>query len=431
MRILVLSNTPWDDNNSFGNTYSNIFQGMKDVEFLNIYCRSGNPQNGLPMKCFQITPKMMIRSIFNRDVDTGKMVDKVELNAEEMDRTSASMFNFASRKRWIILFWIRELIWLLGKWRSKSLLKFLDDSKPDIIFQPIYGQGSAYINRIALFLKDYTGVPMFGYISDDCYSLRQYSLSPLYWIDRIARRPIMRRVMQSCKVLYVVSETQKREYEKMLNVTCKVLTKGIKDVEILAPPVKTNYPQLRMIYAGNIVEGRWKSLAMVGKVLDKLSNDEASIDLDVYTRSMLSKKEMQALEFKHLHLKGAVPAVQVFQLYNESDILLHVESLDYKDSLIIHQSFSTKLVDYLKMGKCIFAVGPKDAASIEYLINNDAAIVATTEAEIEERLNDILKSEKLIVDYGMKANQSGIQNHRLQQFQQMLLDDFKKAIMNN
>lgn len=429
MRILVLSNTPWDDNDSFGNTYSNIFQGMEGVEFVNIYCRSGNPNNGLPMKCFQITTQKMVKSIFNRKTQTGQEVDKVSSNAQVLDETSANAFNFARKRRWIILFWVRELIWLMGSWKSKSLLGFLDEYQPDIIFQPIYGQGYAYINRIALFIKKYTGVPMFSYISDDCYSLRQYSLSPFYWIDRLARRPIMRKVIRSSEVLYVVSDVQKREYEDMLDITCKVLTKGIKKEDLHKPFERTNFPHYKMIYAGNIGEGRWKSLSLIGEALDNLNLEGITCDLDIYTRSIITDRMKAALSTRHVHLKGSVTATEVQELYSHADILLHVESLDYKDSLIIHQSFSTKLVDLMKLGKCIFAVGPEDAASIEHLVINDAAIVAVTKEQIVSRLQHLLQTDSLILEYGVKAQNCGLKYHDLHMMQKMLKDDFDKSLI--
>ena len=36
MKILVLSSTPWTNDNSFGNSFSNIFEGIEDVEIANI-----------------------------------------------------------------------------------------------------------------------------------------------------------------------------------------------------------------------------------------------------------------------------------------------------------------------------------------------------------------------------------------------------------
>ena len=59
MKILILSSTPWTKDNSFGNSFSNIFEGLEDVEIANIYCKYGKPETDLVSKFFQITEKSM------------------------------------------------------------------------------------------------------------------------------------------------------------------------------------------------------------------------------------------------------------------------------------------------------------------------------------------------------------------------------------
>ena len=51
----------------------------------------------------------------------------------------------------------------------------------------------------------------------------------------------------------------------------------------------------------------------------------------------------------------------------KADILLHVESFDKKAIASTKYSFSTKIPEYLSAGKCVFAVGPSNVASIKYL----------------------------------------------------------------
>lgn len=425
MRVLVLSNTPWDNNNSFGNTYSNIFSGMDDLEFVNIYCRSGNPNTSIELKCFQITTGAMLKSILYREnVVTGHEVKQQNLDGELLSKHDSDIYNFARNKRWILLFWVRELIWKIGRWNSKELKDFLDAYKPDIIFQPIYGQGYAYLNRMALFIKAYTGVPMFGYVSDDCYSYRQFSVSPLYWIDRIIRHDLLKKVIESCSVLYVVSDIQKKEYEKMLNVTCKVMTKGITNNR----NSQSNglHSPLRFIFAGNIGEGRWKTLVHLGRALNRIAKGKAI--LRIYTRTPITNRIKKQLTLDSVQLMGSVDSDQIMELYNESDILVHVESFNLRQRLSVHQSFSTKLVDYFSMGKCIFAVGPKDVASISHLINYDAAIVATSKEEIFEKLNTMISNPSIMSEYCKKSYQCGIERHQLSDFQEMLRTDFYSAL---
>lgn len=51
---------------------------------------------------------------------------------------------------------------------------------------------------------------MVGYISDDCYTLRQFSLSPLFWIDRLWKRRYVKRAIDECMLLYVITDRQKK-----------------------------------------------------------------------------------------------------------------------------------------------------------------------------------------------------------------------------
>lgn len=74
MKILVLSNTPWANDNGFGNSYSNIFQGMPDLQFANIYLRYGQPENDFNMRFFQITEKSLLRNLKNPKVPSGMEV---------------------------------------------------------------------------------------------------------------------------------------------------------------------------------------------------------------------------------------------------------------------------------------------------------------------------------------------------------------------
>ena len=43
MKILILSQYPWQKENSFGNTYSSIFGKVKDIDIAHIYMMEGQP----------------------------------------------------------------------------------------------------------------------------------------------------------------------------------------------------------------------------------------------------------------------------------------------------------------------------------------------------------------------------------------------------
>ena len=75
MKILVLSHTAWNSNNSFGNSFSNIFEGIEDIKIANIYCNYGSPNNRIVEKHFQITEKSLLRNLINKKYPSGKEVN--------------------------------------------------------------------------------------------------------------------------------------------------------------------------------------------------------------------------------------------------------------------------------------------------------------------------------------------------------------------
>ena len=208
MKVLVVSNTPWSSENPLGNTLSNIFSGLKDVEFANIYCRPGKPSNNLRIRYFQITEKSLINNLIDESVPSGR---EVYLNDDAVfDLDYIFGYKAFRKKRLQLAYWIRDFIWRIGRWKSSDLETFLNDFNPDVLFQPIYYQ--SYLNAIGCYCSEYAHIPIIGYISDDNYTLKQFRISPLYWIDRMYKRKKIRDLIDKCDILYVISDIQCLEY---------------------------------------------------------------------------------------------------------------------------------------------------------------------------------------------------------------------------
>lgn len=423
MKILVLSNTTWDNGNSFGSSFSNIFMGISDIEIANIYCRYGEPKNSLVSEYFQITEKTLIKNLKNKSVPSGNRIFP-ETQKDVLNTKEKNTFDLVRKKRWQVFFWARDFIWLFGRWRSPELKAFVDDFQPDLIFQPVYY--SNYLTRIALYLKKYTGVPMLGYISDDCYTLKQFSLSPFYWIDRLHKRKKVKKVIKQCELLYVISEIQKQEYEKAFGVPCKILTKSADFLE--EPQIKASYNNpLQLVYTGNIGTNRWKSLAIIASALQKINSDGIKAELRIYTATPLTKKMKKILHVDGCsYIMGSVPAGEIPKIQSDADMLVHVEALDLKNKLAVRQSFSTKIVDYLKAARPILAVGPHDVASIDHLIRNDCALTAENECELIDKLKAVIENPAMLTEIALKGYECGRMHHDNTKMHQMLENDLKK-----
>ena len=136
MKILVLSYEAWNDITNGNNVTSNWFEGM-DAEFANIYASPGEPYNQCCQKYYQITDSMMLKSIISGK-KAGKEVvwlqntsqDKNSLAEEEPQK----LYRFLKSISGDWLRFLREVLWLWGKYDIEGMKKFIDEFQPDIIF---------------------------------------------------------------------------------------------------------------------------------------------------------------------------------------------------------------------------------------------------------------------------------------------------------
>lgn len=413
MRILVITDTLWRNDNNVGNSYSNIFKGIDDIEIYNICCQQGKSSNTIVKSCFQISEKSIIKSFFGKK--SGKIESNISINIDNSIKNS-------NIPRLQIFFWIRELIWLTNKWKSNELDNYLEEVSPDLIFVQLADK--TYVNRIGLYAKKKCVCPIVGYTWDDIYTLKQFSLSPLYWTDRFVKRCSLRKIVNKCKVIYTISEMQKDEYSKIFNKKCHVLYKGY-NIDRVENSRKPTTEEIRFLYTGNIGDYRWKSLQLLASSLEKYSK----VTLDIYTATPLKKKITNKFKkFKNTNLYSKVSNERVSELQSKADVLVHVEPFGLKGMLKSRLSFSTKIVDYFFKRKCILAIGSPKSASINYLIKNKAALVATNNFEIDKQLDLIVTNRGIADEYAEKGYSIGKKNHNINTIQNQLINDFKQAV---
>lgn len=403
---------------------------MEDVELASIYTRSGAPDKEIS-RAFCITEKMLIKNLLKK-TPVGTSVESSDVSSvakTQETKKERGIINFMKSRRWTVFFWLQNFIWKIGRWKSPELKTFVEEYNPDVIFTVL--SDSIILNKLILHIKKITGKPLVLYAWDNNYSLKRLMVSPLKWINHFSNRRMMKNVSKAADIMYVISEVQKADYEKAFSRKCKVLTKG-EDFDDTKLPVKAINKPLQFVYTGNIGMNRWKSLAHIANVLERINVDSIKAQLRIYTGNDVNSKIKKALyKGESSFLMGSVSAEKVAVIQNNADVLVHVEATDLNNKLLVRQSFSTKLVDYFYKSKCIVAYGPKDVASILHLIKNDAAIVADNEKELEEKLRKIIESPDAICEYGKKAWECGKRNHHRKEIQKMLNDDFEYLISKN
>lgn len=399
MKILVISRSPWRLDNSFGNTYSSIFRDMRDVEIANIYLADGLPEYEPNVTAYyQVSEKELVAS-FRHPFSSGKTGKTVypDRSCPDTNETDASYMSVGRQKRWPIMYVMRDIIWKYGKIDYDGMDKFVQDFHPDIIFLPYYY--AVYVYRVALHIRDKFNLPMTGEASLDIYSLRQISFDPIYWLNRLWIRKWIRRASRQSASLYLVSEKMRRDYSRYLQLPCKVLYK-IPDFSRKQSEYKKPGNEVRFLFTGNIGTDRWKSLALLAEVL----SEEQFGNLDIYTANAVSDDMRKALESDgRSHIHKPVTQDEVKKLQNSADVLVHAESFGLANRLLVRYSISTKIMDYLCVGRTILGIGPKDIASIQFLRDNGTALVASSKEEIRQIVRNLKSDPSILMDYSGKG----------------------------
>ena len=422
MKIIVVSIAPWNRGNNFGKTFCDIFEGMENVEFLNIYCDSGLPDNNVNAKYYQITINDIIANLLHKNKKVGRTVEDFSA-AHTLSQKQQGFMSKIKRKKWRIFFWARRFIWWIGRWRTPELEKIIRDFDADLLFLPIFKE--SYMNSVQHYVQKVSGKKSVAYYGDDNYTLRLFSLNPFFWFDRLTQRGSVKKTIDKCEYMYVVSDIEKRECERDFKKDCYICTKG---ADFSAPPpLKAEYPKSKkLVYTGNLGNHRWEELWHIGQALDKIDEGHKLV---IYSATELSDSIKEKFNnTTSIEFMGRVPADKIPEIQSDADVLVHVESFRFKERLLVHQSFSTKIVDHFVRARATFAVGATDVASADYLLNRDAAVVAALRDEIEPKLRMLLSSDEKLNEYALKGFNCGKENHDINYIQKMLREHFEKYL---
>lgn len=426
MKVLLITDEVWNDSIHGNNVLSNWLEGFSG-EFAQIYASPGVPENNCCNKYFQITDKMMIDSLL-KGKRAGRILSNDEISVGSgvtYNSTDVQGIGFMRKYFGNFLRLFKSFVWKFGKYDELKLKEFIEDFSPDIIFSPRF----ANIKMLRLEKKalEYAKCPIVAFTGDNEYSLKRFSLSPVFWINAFGKRIALRHMINKYSLYYTLSAEQKEEYEKAFCNEMKILMKcGEFSDEYKSKSV--NKP-IRIVYAGKLYMKRWKTLAKIGEALKKINSDSVKMVLDIYTRDKVTKNQAVRLnDGKNVFLKGSAAPEELVQIYNDADIALHVESFSLHSRYATRVSFSTKIIDCLASSCAVMAVAWKEHSGITYLQREDAAICISDLNGIYDVLSGICKRPDVIEEYRRKAWECGVKNHRRTDVQKMLYDDFKRII---
>ncbi len=397
-KILVCTVNSW--NSKVGdNTFPLLLEGLPVENISNLFIREETPDSPICENYFRISEGKVMKSIFKPSIKTGEKVEKEADDNSQLQVEQKQLYSKKAKFYYTKLF-IREIIWFIGKWKTKELDQFLEEASPDIVVYEM----SRYIhlNNIIRYIIEKSGAKGVGCFWDDTFTYKQEK-SFGYKALRFFQRRNLKKLAKASQEFFAITPKTKREADEFFNINCSVLTKAITEFYEYEEPKEKE--TLKMLYTGNLTIGREDTMLLILDELKKLNKNGTKITLDIYTNTDLSEKYKNGLNTDFSKLYDAIPQNEVIKKQRAADILLFVESLK-DENKIARLSFSTKITDYYAAGKCIFAVGNKDLAPVELFVEEDSAVVVTSVDELQEKISQLVNMETL-KKYSAKAYETG------------------------
>lgn len=395
-RLLVITVNAWSDKIASGNTISNHLGGWDKSKLSNLYLRNEEIDNDCCNTYFKIDEKEILTSFFSKNLGVEiENRNDVKSRSTQKKKRNSKIKNYLIRIRPTIILLLREIYWKIGLQKKRKLDNFLKTNGPDVIH--VHCSSLIYAHRILHYCHKITNAKVVVFYGDENYSYK--SCWPFSLLYQFILRFWIRKTISLSSINYAATPELCDYYSRISGREFKVLYKGVSNL----PPIsKTFKKPLKIIYAGNLLYGRWQTLSLISKAISEVSQDEIEFELEIYTGTPLSKEMIKNLQTKYSSVLKAVPFNEVKKLMKEADIVLHVESFVKKNIEITKHSFSTKITDCIQSGNCIMGVGPSDLASINFLKLSAGALVANSYADIVAQLQKISSNNEIINDYRVK-----------------------------
>lgn len=377
-KVLFISHHVFSYYNHNGKTFSNIFNKWCKTSLAQLYYSSEYPQEDFCDNYFNLNDTMILKR--NKYIGR-RYTEKDIMKGEKYISNNTINIHKSIRKRSLSMkVFFKNILWGSHRWNSKNFKSWLEDYKPEVVVAVGGGAISSYI--IARHIAKSYNIPVCMYFTDDYFYKSLDGLSIFGQLNYWALEYAMKILLKYISVIFTIGDKMANEYAKKFKKKCIPIMNGI-DINRYIITNNTilsgNKTKLKIAYFGGLHLNRWKSIK---KLIDAIEKNYCNIkfSLSIYT---VDEPNEMILENIHRppfsYYMGNVSDSKLVSKMNLYDILLHVESFENTIIQKTRLSISTKIPEYLATGKVIFAIGPSNIASIEYLELNKLACICSSD----------------------------------------------------
>lgn len=404
-RVLIIAHNALSDIQNNGKTVSAFFRQWNVNNIAQLYLSTDYPDFTVCNQFFQISDFDIVkRALFKKEVQGRRVeeIDQTQIVTYKEKVTSGFFITLLKKNISPIVKLSRDLLWSFAGFKTAKLKEFVDEFNPDVVF--LQCSNAVFAFSLTKMICEERRIPLIFQITDD-YITPKFSLDPFYWIQHFRLQRSYNWAFAYADKIIAIGDKMANEYKRLYGNDYYVAMNSIEGLNL--PEYVARRGKIRFLYAGNLGLNRWKILSQIAECLEELNKEEGlDGELSIYSLLHPGEKAIALLNRPPFsYYKGAADTEKLNNLKKDADILVHVEAFDKANKHVTRLSISTKIPEYLASGRCIFAIGPKDVASMEYLIDNDLGVTVTSPEKntIKNQLRDIMSSPDKRIFYAQKS----------------------------
>ena len=410
-KILLVNDYSIKNEDAVGITIRSIFcDSTSEYEIFDLFKTEKKKKKNIKVESYKINSKVL-------PVDS---LLRIMSKKSSLDIGNESLATVSGKKN--VKSILKENIKFLAEsiiFKDREELKKIKDFNPDYIYTI---GGSVFSLKHSLYLSEKLKIPIVLHYMDNWReSIYQSNL-----ITSRALKNLINKVEEHSTSIITISEKMLEEYstsKTMHKYYCLMNTIDTKNT------IKkdTNKPKTKLtnlVFIGGVHLERWKVLKIVTDILEKNKLNE-NYRLLVYSNSPKTEEYESIFENKIAIDMGFLPHEKLDIAYENSDILLHVES--FSNSIINYTkySMSTKISEYM-ISDCPFIYyGPKGLSVAKYISENNIAFSCSNESELLTALHDIESKNKELNIHKLNSIKLAESKHSIEYRNKILLKIFK------
>lgn len=402
---LIIQNNPFSYKTGNGKTLAAMFAQWNCEDLAQIFTSNLQPDFSICKQYFKMTDAAALRSFISRKACG------LEISAEDCREGSSgekARGNFNARVRgWMaespFVAVIRDFIWRKSKWNNEILNRWLEDVSPQFVF--LSAGNMAVFYDMALFICNKFHIPLFVHIGDDYFIYRSgWNIWRNLHRKRMSQK--LGEIIRKSEGIIAICDKMARVFEEKYGGKYFVCMNSVEIQELPEIGERQTGENIELVYAGNLGINRWKVLNLIGQALAELKQEGISARLCVYSSYVPTMQIQKKLTIPSaLEFCGSRYGEVLERIKKEADILVHVEAFERRYRQLTYTAMSTKVPEYMASGQTILAMGPSEAASIEFLAQNNLALVVTewSKQAIKEQIRRFVSGGEELAEMRRRA----------------------------